>query len=106
MTILLSIIAALFVIGIIVMIVIAVKEDSLRATLASLVSCLVGVIASQHAPELSGDAAVNLSFGSAGSITGHLLKVNTAKPLSIWISTYVCLGVLILYILRRLPSKP
>lgn len=106
MTILLVIVGALLVIGIIVMIVVLVSKDMLRAALASLVASLVGVIASQHAPELSGDAAINLTFGSLGSITGHLVRMNTAKPLSLWIATYVCLGVLILYTLYRIPSKP
>jgi hypothetical protein len=105
MTILLVIMAALFVIGIVVMIVLVIRKDTLRAALASFVGSLVGVIASQHAPELSGDASVNLTFGSLGSISGHLIRMNTAKPLSLWIATYACLGILILYTLHRIPSK-
>jgi hypothetical protein len=106
MTIALLVVGALLVMGIIALIVIAVKKNAIQATLGALVAALTGLIGGSYAPTLEGDAAVNLQLGSWVSITGHVFKVSTGKPFWFWIATYFTLLILILACIFRLPKAP
>lgn len=105
MVIVLIVLGALLLLGIIVLIFIAIRKDELKATLASLISILTGLVASQYAPEIEGNAKIDLHFGSLGTISGEVMKVNSARPLAIWYTSYVMVGVLIVITLLMIYSR-
>jgi hypothetical protein len=105
MVIVLIAICALFLLGIVVLIFIAIRKDELKATLASLISILTGLIASQYAPEIEGKANIDLHFGALGTISGEVMKVNSARPVGIWYASYLLVGVLIAITLFMIYSR-
>lgn len=96
MTALVIVLAALLLISICIVIFQFLAKNVLKTALTSLLAILSSLVAAVVAPDVQGEANIDLHLGAFGSITGKLVKISSPRPLEIWILSFLTIGILTL----------
>ena len=96
------VLASILTIAIIILVVQSIRENKLETALASLLTILASLVSALAAPELDGKADVNLDFGRIGKVSAQWIKVDTSRPIELWVVAFLSVVFLIVFVLYLL----
>jgi hypothetical protein len=105
MTAALVLLAAILLIGIVLLIVHFFAKDALASALTSLMAILMALVAAMAAPDIEMKGAIDLQL-PWGKVNGQWARVDPSRPMELWVLAFVTIGVLTIVALYLIAKRP
>ncbi|MGH7617568.1 MAG: hypothetical protein ACREPM_10100 [Gemmatimonadaceae bacterium] len=109
MTVWLLVLAAILLIGIVILIAHFFAKDALTSALTSLVALLSALVAAMAAPDIQMQGAIDVQL-PWGRVNGQWARVDPSRPMELWVLAFITIGVLTIVamqlIAKRAPKAP